>query len=61
MSDTGYVIWFIATTLATVSIMALGIAASAGAFRRDKAPQAGSRPHLRLIHHRGHDQRHHAA
>lgn len=60
MNDTGYLIWFIATIIMTVSVMSLGVAASAGAFRRDRQHAGSVRPHLHLLP-RHHDQHHHAA
>lgn len=65
MNDTGYVIWFIATIVATVSIMALGVAASAHSVRSAQVPARATheRRHLHLVPHlRDHrHDRHHAA
>lgn len=67
MNNTGYVIWFIATTIATISIMTLGIAASVrGVSNAQKQAHAAEvhahGHHLRLVpHFREHHDRHHAA
>lgn len=43
MSVTGYLIWFIATTVWVTTIVAVGIAIASGAFSRDRrARGAGS-------------------
>ena len=65
MNNTGYVIWFILTIVATVSIMTLGIAAAvhgiSSAQKQAQAAEAHPR-HLRLVpHFRDHHDHHHAA
>lgn len=66
MSTTGYVIWFIATTIMTVCVMGLGVAAAAGVFRKEEphSPSGADSRRLEVApddHSDDRDHHHHAA
>ncbi len=63
MNDVGYVIWFIATIVVTVSIMSLGVAASARSVSSSQPRVHAEARHLHLVPHfrHHHADRHHAA